>query len=82
MSVSQWTAGIPYPFALEDAINWTNKQNTREHCYVLQNNKGLVGDVGLYPGRDHCYELGYWNGQDYWGKGSCNPRHAKHCSSW
>lgn len=67
--VSQWTAGIPYPFTLEDSINWINKQNTREHCYVISNNKGLVGDIGLYPVIDNCYELGYWIGQDYWGKG-------------
>ena len=67
--VSQWTAGIAYPFTLEDASDWIAKQNAREHCYAILVDERLVGDVGLYPVDDACYELGYWIGRDHWGNG-------------
>lgn len=67
--VSKWTASLPYPFALEDAYCWIDKQTTRQHCYAIFVDDTLIGDVGLYPTNDECFELGYWLGKDYWAKG-------------
>lgn len=67
--VSKWTASIPYPFLIEDAKNWIDKQNSRDYCYAVLVDNVLIGDVGLYPAKDACFELGYWIGRGYWGGG-------------
>ncbi len=67
--VSKWTAGICFPFNLEDAKNWIKKQNNLNYCYGIFLQEKLIGDVALYPTENNTYELGYWIGQSYWGNG-------------
>lgn len=67
--VSKWTASLPYPFSLEDAYTWIDKQTSKKHCFAIFVEDRLIGDVGLYPTHDGGFELGYWLGKDYWGQG-------------
>lgn len=66
--------GFPSPYTIDDAQAWlemvqTNKNNLLRAICV---DGHLAGSVGLHAGHDvyrFNYELGYWLGQPYWGKG-------------
>jgi len=71
------TLRIPHPYTLKDAREWIEK-NIREDKnkerkminFVIDIDGELVGSIG-FSGieKEHKAELGYWLGEDYWGKG-------------
>lgn len=76
-SIYKNTLFIPYPYTIEHALIWM--KNHREH---FDEDKGyefaitdratgqLYGAIGLtHDSRHHNGELGYWIGEEFWGKG-------------
>ncbi len=65
---------IPYPYGVRDAvsfINFVNEDNS-QHVFGIEHNGELVGVVGLVQQADIyklSAELGYWLGEEYWGRG-------------
>jgi ribosomal-protein-alanine N-acetyltransferase len=67
---------FPSPYTIDDANFWINFNITASPVYNFciahpESNK-IMGSIGLIPGEDvHCRsaELGYWIGEEYWGKG-------------
>lgn len=65
---------FPYPYSKKDAEYWI-KQGSKENgstTKVICFNNLFVGSVGITPQvgwRDHCAEIGYWIGEEFWGKG-------------
>jgi ribosomal-protein-alanine N-acetyltransferase len=65
---------FPYPYSLADAINyieWINKEYPLL-VFAIECDGVVVGSIGVFPGDDvYCAsaELGYWIGQEYWGRG-------------
>lgn len=65
---------FPYPYTRADAEWWIgtgSKQNGRI-ARVVEYHGVFVGTVGITPQsgwREHLGEIGYWLGQDYWGRG-------------
>lgn len=71
------TGALPYPYTNQDAIGWIQsliEDNENKHGYdfaIVEKETGLViGVIGISnDAQHHRGEIGYWLGQDYWGKG-------------
>jgi len=67
---------FPSPYTINDANFWINLNITAspvyQFCIAHPESNKIMGCIGLVPGKDvYCCsaELGYWIGQEYWGKG-------------
>jgi [ribosomal protein S5]-alanine N-acetyltransferase len=64
----------PYPYTPEHGEAGINTAVTDDpqHNFAITINNQAVGGIGLAPGNDIeriSAELGYWLGENYWGKG-------------
>ena len=67
--VSKTLSNVPYPYTDKDAEYWLNDvKNSKFKLNIFLDNI-LIGGVGLRNINIDYYELGYWIGFKYWGKG-------------
>ena len=65
---------FPHPYTLSAAEDWIalcNKQMPPEHFCIEVEGK-VCGGIGFIPGTDvekRCAEVGYFVGEDFWGRG-------------
>ncbi len=65
---------FPYPYTVQDGKEWIEFAQNEEWGYnfaITINNKA-IGGIGLIVGKDierKSSEVGYWLGEDHWGKG-------------
>lgn len=74
LKVAEMTATIPHPYTMKDAESWLEKVSSgRGHSMVLfvkAEKRVLVGVAGFgHRGEEHNPEIGYWIGEEHWGKG-------------
>ncbi len=66
---------IPYPYQIEDAntfIDLTRNQSPTNSFAIILDDNELCGVISLVPQNDvyrMTAELGYWIGEEYWGRG-------------
>jgi [ribosomal protein S5]-alanine N-acetyltransferase len=65
---------FPYPYTMKDAEWWIEEGSKQNNAVtkVIELDGEFIGSVGLVPQtgwREHCAEIGYWLGEQYWGKG-------------
>ena len=65
---------FPHPYTVEDARTWiaTVTQFDPQTAFAIATADELVGGIGLELGADveaRCGEVGYWLGEEYWGRG-------------
>ncbi|HVG18308.1 MAG TPA: GNAT family N-acetyltransferase [Blastocatellia bacterium] len=65
---------IPYPYTLADARRWIEKEASEASStnYAIDVGGAAVGAIGLTLYDDvfrRSAEIGYWLGEEYWGKG-------------
>jgi [ribosomal protein S5]-alanine N-acetyltransferase len=65
---------FPHPYTIPDAHQFLQQaisdQSTTKFC--IEVNGRAVGGMGIHPGEDvhsHTATLGYWLGEDFWGRG-------------
>ena len=73
-NIEKWLLQVPYPYTYEDADFWINKcQNdyngNKDFPYAIENDGTHVGGIGLHKKFEHSAEVGYWMGEEFWGKG-------------
>ena len=73
-NVEKWLLQIPSPYTYEDADFWLNKTNEGADShevfgFAIENDGVHIGGIGLHKKYEHSAEVGYWIGEDYWGKG-------------
>ncbi|MEO8447958.1 MAG: GNAT family N-acetyltransferase [bacterium] len=73
-NIEKWLLMIPSPYTNDDADFWIKKcQNdyggNRDFAYAIENDGIHVGGIGLHRRHQHSAEVGYWMGEEYWGKG-------------
>jgi [ribosomal protein S5]-alanine N-acetyltransferase len=79
-NISQWmTNGFPHPYTLQDAHDWikhnmsiAEKGPAQNFVLVDPKTDSAIGGIGIKPGTDvstHTAEIGYWLGEEYWGRG-------------
>ena len=67
--VSKTLSRVPYPYTITDAEKSLETIRNEEFNLNIFLNDNLIGGLGLRLDEDEFYELGYWLGADYWGKG-------------
>ena len=67
--VVKWLAMVPYPYTYNDCESYLKESNNNELALNIFLDNQLIGGVGLHIHNDNYYELGYWLGKAYWGKG-------------
>ena len=72
-AVSKWTSNIPFPYSEQDAIGWITHttSNSLRMPSAIELDGHLVGCVSYWPHHAGGFEVGYWVGRDFWGKGIC-----------
>ena len=65
---------FPHPYSRRDAIDFLDYAHTQEpECaFAIEYGGEAVGGVGFLLGRDiarRSAEMGYWLGEDFWGRG-------------
>ena len=72
--VAALTDQFPHPYTADQAQEWLDvvlNQGT-ETLFALARQDELIGGIGLHPQPGvfrRSAELGYWLGEDYWGRG-------------
>jgi RimJ/RimL family protein N-acetyltransferase len=80
LEISKWLLAVPYPYKNKDALWWINhcreknKEKPRksyEYLVELKSELGIIGGFGISSIKydQGTADLGYWLGEDYWGKG-------------
>lgn len=72
--VTKMTGRMPHPYALGDAIQWIEKSASAdpraETSFVIElEDQGPIGGFGLFYGEEPIWEVGYWIGRPFWGRG-------------
>jgi RimJ/RimL family protein N-acetyltransferase len=68
--------GLPYPYTVEDALNYINWILSAEkdslYAYAITADDKAIGSIGVFR-KDNIHsrtaELGYYIAEPYWGKG-------------
>lgn len=74
-NIFRWVKdNFPYPYSIRDAEQWiTVSRNTNDGLnYAIANQRELIGGIGVKFKEDvyrYSWELGYWLGEPFWGKG-------------
>ena len=67
--VIKWLANVPYPYTYDDLEDYLLISDSNQFDLNIFLGNQLIGRVGLTLDGDNYYDLGYWIGKDYWGKG-------------
>lgn len=73
--VARMTTAIPHPYPVEVAEGWVMLQAQRQrrgadYAFVVTHDEAVIGMVGAHrPRGGALFELGYWIGADFWGRG-------------
>lgn len=73
-NVTDWLYKMPVPYTKSDAKDWIkycrkNRDRDDNFLFAIESENELIGGIGLHKRAVHCYETGYWIGEQYWGKG-------------
>jgi RimJ/RimL family protein N-acetyltransferase len=72
-NVARMTTRMPHPYTLDDARRWIGGRGDRwadaaEYTFALVFDGTLVGVAGIDL-KEGAYEIGYWIGEPWWGRG-------------
>jgi len=72
--ISDWLFILPNPYTEEDARKWLefckkSDENKDNFLFVIEVDSEPVGGIGLHKKMEHCFDVGYWIAEKYWGKG-------------
>ena len=72
--VARMLARVPHPYPDGLAERWIGEQPRLRaeglaHCFAVEQDGALIGTVGLERREAPHFELGYWLGEPWWGRG-------------
>lgn len=77
----------PWPYKLADAELWlrglpSRKERKQAYCFAIElPDQGLIGGISLQKKNSDLFDLGFWIGQPFWGKGYASEA-AKGIMDW
>ena len=67
--ISQWLVNVPYPYTINDAQYWLKKTKEDDYSFNIFLKNKLIGGISITNKEYNAKpELGYWIGEDFWGK--------------
>jgi len=77
LNVVKWLANVPYPYTLNDAETWLDIASKEQLALNIYLKSILIGGITIDKRTtNNSPVLGYWIGEEYWGKGyaieACN----------
>jgi ribosomal-protein-alanine N-acetyltransferase len=65
---------FPCPYTIDDAHEFLRKKIAEQSAtiFCIEIGSAAVGGIGVHPGQDvhrHTATLGYWLGEEFWGRG-------------
>ena len=68
--ISQWLVNVPYPYTINDAQYWLKKTKEDDYSFNIFLKNKLIGGISITNKENNTKpELGYWIGENFWGKG-------------
>jgi len=74
--IAKATLSILYPYSKKDAVSWIGKNlkfykqlKPKQINLAISIDDEIVGGIGLTDINGHKAEIGYWLGENYWGRG-------------
>ncbi len=72
--VVKMTGRMPFPYTPADAVEWLGRSVATdpkaEVAFAIEHEDlGFIGAISLFRGEEPLYEVGYWVGRPYWGRG-------------
>ena len=76
-NVVKWLVNVPYPYTFNDAEKWLDKSSKEELALNIFLKNNLIGGITIDQRKStKTSVLGYWLGEEYWGRGyaieACN----------
>lgn len=78
-NVVHWMAVVPWPYTLNDANEFLERQAARDEAgfsLAIDNGDGIIGNIAVHTPKpefsaaeEGTLEIGYWLGEPYWGQG-------------
>ena len=69
-NVVKWLVNVPYPYILNDAKKWLDKTYKEKLALNIYLNSNLIGGITIDKRTSNkTFVLGYWLGEEYWGRG-------------
>jgi len=69
-NISKWLVNVPYPYTINDAKLWLKKTQEDNYSFNIFLKNKLIGGISITNKKNTTKpELGYWIGEDFWGKG-------------
>ena len=69
-NITKWLINVRYPYTINDAKNWIKKSTEEDLCLNIYHQKFLIGGITIDKRKeDKSHVLGYWIGEEYWGRG-------------
>lgn len=68
LAVARMTSDIPHPLHIWQCRRWL-RQARGEVRFAVEHEEQVIGGVGYFCHRTRVGELGFWLGEQYWGKG-------------
>ena len=69
-NIVKWLINVPYPYNIDDALEWLEITKREELCLNIFLKKKLIGGISIASkGINTNFDLGYWISEDYWGRG-------------
>jgi len=72
-NISKWLVNVPYPYTINDAQHWLKKTQEDDYSFNIFLKNKLIGGISITNKENNTKpELGYWIGEDFWGKRYAN----------
>ncbi len=87
IEIARMVTSMPHPYTRKDAMEWVTKHDAGRAAgtdfpfAISLKGEGLVGAIGLHKKDGPEFELGYWIGKPYWGRGIASEA-AKAVMQW
>jgi RimJ/RimL family protein N-acetyltransferase len=72
--VARMLGRMPYPYVIDHAKDFlsrivTDSESKSDYVFAVTTGGPVMGAIGLHLRDGDAFELGYWLGEPYWGKG-------------
>jgi RimJ/RimL family protein N-acetyltransferase len=73
-NIARMLTRVPHPYGLDLAVSWiashaADWRSGDEITFCIETDGEAIGALSLRRTTDRAYELGYWLGEPFWGKG-------------